>query len=360
MNSDYRSEAGYFVIKLGALGDVVQLTALLRELRHARPGARIAVGTTAECVPLLQGHSCVDDYLEFPADWLATGQAFELKRKYKFWRELRSYRQSTAIVAHRHAAIPLALRAAGFHRIAGYSSVRDAAWRGMSHAARFDPNRHRLGNQQELMRALGLEPQGLAPRLELTPNEIAAGKERWQWAGARLRLALAPGGARNRWSAMPNRHWPRERFRELAAWLEKKNIALAWIGSNHDHALASDQGMNWAGRLSLRETLGVIAAADFLVANDSAPLHMASALATPCLGLFGPTCGERILPAHSGPVLQGRVACGPCYNPLDGKRGQAYRCPRPLCMEAISLPQVRATVAAWLDRQKNYNRPESA
>ncbi len=362
MNSAERTDPGYFIIKLGALGDVVQLTALLRELRGARPHARITVGTTAECVPLLREHSCVDDCMVFPEGWRSGAHAFEPRRIYKFWRELRTFRQTTAIIAHRHPVIPLALRAAGFRRIASFAPSVGAAWRGITHAARFDPVRHRLENQRELLRALGLEPTVLAPRLELNSAEIAHGEERWQWAGTRLRFALAPGGAQNHWSAMPNRRWPRERFHDLAAWLAQKNIAPAWIGSKNDRNLASDQGMNWAGRLSLRESLGVIARADFLIANDSAPLHMAGALQTPCLGLFGPTRGEHIMSADSGLALQGRVACGPCYNPMDSARGQAYRCPRPLCMEAISLHQVRAVIQAWLDRRmKSFiSQPESA
>ncbi len=360
MNGARKTEPGYFVVKLGALGDVVQLTALLRELRRARPQARIAVGTTAECMPLLQGHACVNECVEFPKKWLPDAKARELKRKYEFWRELRSFRQATAIVGHRHPAIPLALRAAGFRRIAGFAPVTGAAWRGITYAARFDPTRHRLKNQQELLRALGLEPAWLAPRLELNPDEMAEGENRWRWAGSRLRLAIAPGGAHNHWSAMPNRRWPQERFRALAAWLAQKNIALAWIGSIHDRILASDQGVNWAGRLMLRESLGVIARADFLIANDSAPLHMASALQTPYLGLCGPTRAGHVMPTDSGVVLQGRVACGPCYNPVDGGRGQAYRCPRPLCMEAISLHQVYGVLEARLGRPMKFIRRESA
>jgi ADP-heptose:LPS heptosyltransferase len=210
------------------------------------------------------------------------------------------------------------------------------------------PAGHRLHRQAALLEKLGVaavEVSRLRPRLELTLKERAAGEGVW-FPSRGERWAIAPGGAANAWSSMPQRRWARERFAELGARAHRAGIAVRWLGGSGDAALAewicgqlATPGDNYAGRLSLRQSAAVIAAADRVIGNDSLPLVMAHALGRRNFGLYGPTAGG-LIHAPGEDYAQGRAGCGPCYQPRAGTRGRAYVCPRARCMENISVNAV--------------------
>jgi len=322
----------FLIVKLAAAGDVLLATALARGLRHARPGCTVGWLTTAYAAPLLEANPDVDEIL-------LAGGGVETWRTLRRWN--RRHPGATVLLAHRASRLALLLRAAGGRRLVGYENGRN--W-GLSATAPFAHGQHRLERDAGLLRAAGVEPcPPLAPRLWLAPAERAAGERVWRGAQS-PRWALAPGGASNPWSAMPNRRWPPERFLELGRRAVAHGVALRWLGGPGDAALVGwiaarlpgGELAHCAGKLTLRQTAAVIAASDLVVANDSLPLVMAHALQRPGLGLYGPTAGAEIH-APGQPFLQGQAGCGPCYDPRAGTRGQAYRCPRARCMEQLEV-----------------------
>ncbi len=332
----------YLVVKLAAAGDVLLATALARGLRRARPLCTLAWLTTPYAAPLLAGNPDLDEVL-------LAGSSLETWAALRRWS--RRHPGATALLAHRAPRLALLLRAAGLRRVVGYDNGRN--W-GLAAVAPFAPRAHRLERDAGLLRAAGIAAAAPAPpRLGLTPAELAAGERTWRGA-QHPRWALAPGGASNPWSAMPNRRWPPERYLALARRALAHGIALRWLGGPDDAALVhwiasrlpGGELAHCAGRLSLRHAAAVIAASDLVVANDSLPLVLAQALQRPALGLYGPTPGAAIH-APGQPFLQGQAGCGPCYDPRHGVRGQAYRCPRARCMEELAVEAVwRAALAS--------------
>ena len=144
-------------------------------------------------------------------------------------------------------------------------------------------------------------------------------------------IALAPG------SVWATKRWPS--FDALAARLANDALFSAYrvvvLGAAADSSLASaiihalrGQGITSAidatGRLSLLGSAALLRRANVLVTNDSAPLHLASAMNTPTVALFGPTVpafGFGSLAAHQAIVEQTALACRPC-----GAHGP-QRCP---------------------------------
>ncbi|HTK55726.1 MAG TPA: glycosyltransferase family 9 protein [Gemmatimonadales bacterium] len=162
-------------------------------------------------------------------------------------------------------------------------------------------------------------------------------------------VALAPG------SIWGTKRWPF--YPELAALLGRQVVV---IGGKEDAALgdavvaaAPDKAKSAVGQLSLRESAALIRKAALLVTNDSAPLHLATAVGTPILAIFGPT-----VPAFGyGPIRPGdRVAeltmdCRPCslHGPQVCPLGH-HKCMKDQSPESI-LTQVGRLLSGTLNKE---------
>ena len=152
----------------------------------------------------------------------------------------------------------------------------------------------------------------------------------------------------------PQRRWHPERFRALLRHLLSvfPSLHFVAIGSDSERAyvtsvlaeLASHPRVhNLAGQLNLDELCFLLERAAALVTNDSGPMHLAAALGTPCVALFGPETPDHYGPP-SGPhqVLYKRLPCSPCLTPFDGKQ---FPCPFEVrCLQSIGVDEVVAAV----------------
>jgi ADP-heptose:LPS heptosyltransferase len=344
------AESSYLIVKLGALGDVLVATALARALRVARPGARIGFLTSRECLPLLAQNPDLDQTIG--VEMSGSGPSLHPAALWRLRQAMQAWSEGTAVILHRRPALALLCRMTGFRQLTGFA---DAGNRWLTDAVPFDLRRHRMERQEQLLHRLGVHHSARRMRLVLGRRERAWGESVWgQMPAHGLRLVLAPGGGKNRWSEMPNRRWPAVHFRDIALRAQKAGFAVQVIGGPGEQALArsiaegAGAASHGAGVWSLRETAAVIAAAHLVVSNDSLPLFLSAALQVPVVGLYGPTDSHLIHPPGAGPALQGVVACGPCYTPSQGAHGMAYRCPRACCMETLSPDFVWSEIERWV------------
>jgi ADP-heptose:LPS heptosyltransferase len=129
---------------------------------------------------------------------------------------------------------------------------------------------------------------------------------------------------------------------------ESHNLDVILLGGKEDGPIAeevlncySERVQNLVGQTSLREALGLIKRAQVAVGPDTGLMHIAAAVGTPVVSLWGATN-----PARTGPygfedlILQGRAACVPCYR---------RRCPiGRVCMKSISVNEIQAQAARAL------------
>ena len=195
----------------------------------------------------------------------------------------------------------------------------------------------------------GSAPHHARPSLHLTVADRAATEQFLQAHGVQEPfVALAPG------SIWGSKRWPY--YRELAQRLAQ-HVAIVTVGGPEDAALGEQvvQGVegggaawraaNACGRLSLRQSAELIRRAAVLVTNDSAPLHLAQAVDTPTVAIFGST-----VPAFGfgprGPrdvvVELVGLSCRPCsaHGPPVCPLGH-HR-----CMRDIDVERVLAAIAA--------------
>ena len=136
-------------------------------------------------------------------------------------------------------------------------------------------------------------------------------------------IAIAPGSVWN------TKRWPEEYYKKLIELFNNKGIKTILIGGSDDRKLcgriASESSINLAGGLSLLESAAAVSLAAALVTNDSAPLHMASAMNVPAAAIFGsttPYLGFGPLSAGSIVIENKSLDCRPC-----GRHG-GVKCPK--------------------------------
>ena len=140
------------------------------------------------------------------------------------------------------------------------------------------------------------------------------------------RSGVTPG---TKWVAMnvsarwPTKRWPAASFAEVADRLQQEGCgAVVIIGGPDERAdVAAVSGMMKTPAIDLAgaTTVGLLPAllsrASLLITNDSGPMHIASAVGTPVVALFGPTSAARTGPYGMGhAVLTGKVPCSPCFS----------------------------------------------
>ena len=170
------------------------------------------------------------------------------------------------------------------------------------------------------------------------------------------------------------RRWPPERFAELARSLVLEDgLNVCLIGSEGERGRAheirvragklSEGGfIDLSGRLSVGGLCALLESARVVVSNDSGPMHIAAALGTPTLGLFGPETPQMYRPiGRRAFALWNPPACSPCLNVHDNKLGGCFR-GRPECMTNLSVALVQAAVreelaAQALEPQPTLRRP---
>lgn len=192
-----------------------------------------------------------------------------------------------------------------------------------------DMNRHAVDQAMDTARHLNVPL--LDPSFPVSfPNQAVD--------APRPRVALAP------FSRWPSKNWPAGFYTDLGRDLrEQTNASIFVIGGREEETQCSSMARtlaatNMAGKLTLPELGGFLREMDLVVANDSGPLHMAAAVGTRTLALFGPTD-----PALTGPygaehrVLQTPLRCRPCHS-------MTCRFGAPSCL-AVLTPETASNAA---------------
>ncbi len=315
------------VIQTAFLGDVVLTTPLLGALA-ARHGP-VDVVTTPAAATLLEHHPAVRQLIKY--DKRGGDRGFGGLRQLA--KRLRASDYRYAYLPHRSWRSATLSLLAGIPERIGFADSPAA----LTYTRRIP--RARTGHEVERLLALAEPSAGPSPSVELalTPADYAAADA---WLAARGIasgfVAIAPG------SIWGTKRWPY--YGELARTLAEPIVVL---GGPDDAALAGEvaaaagaRGHNAAGALPLRTAAAVIRRAAVLVTNDSAPLHLATAVGTPIVALFGPTVpafgfGPR---GASDVVLEvGGLDCRPCspHGPQTCPRGH-HRCMRDLPVTTVA------------------------
>lgn len=342
------------LLRLERIGDLVMALPAIRDVRAWAPAARIDLVVGSWNAPLARMVPLVDHVETLDAAWLAREHAGlgmgSMLRTARTWRPRR---YDLAINFEPDIRSNLLLAVSGARRTAGWASGGGGPL--LDLALDFDPAAHTAANARRLVAAVfDRQPPESARPLLAIPEAAASA------VGARLRpyrgkplVGVHVSGGR------AIKQWPVDRFAEVAARLaDGRGAAIVATGAAGDREMVNrfkaalgHRAVLDAGGDDLDLSAALLSHLDVLVTGDTGPMHLASAVGTPVVAIFGPSDPARY--ATSGPldqVIRVELPCSPCNR----IRRPPQRClgHTPDCLVHVAADDVFAAALSVLDRSR--------
>ena len=338
------------IVRLGAIGDVVNALVFATALREHDASVRIGWVVHPLARPLVEGHPAVDRVHPWERDSGLAGFRAVV-------RELRSEGYDLAVDLQRITKSALLARLSGAARVLGFDRARtkESSWLWTrERIAPGDASAHMVEQYLEFARHLGVD----APRpIHRFPADRAADG----WADGLVAELGGPPVLVNLGATKPANRWAPERFGKLARAVARDlDLPVCLVGGPDDlgrarEALAAvdDAGgiRNLVGETTLPQLVALAKRARLLVACDTGPMHVAAAQGTPVVALFGPADPRRTGPwGDNHRVVRQLPPCAPCNRKHCNQ-------PRHACMEDIQVEHVLEEVRASLEGAGPLVRP---
>ena len=346
------SAARILVVRVGALGDTLMATPVVRALRARYPLAAIDFLGWEPAAPLLEANPGIARLFWLRHRHLPRWLSVE---KQRLVRQLRAARYEFAVLLESAPHFRRLLELAGLNQIRSFRETP------------FDPNLHSIVNN---LRAAGFPDWQQAPAgsldMELPGSpegervaEHLLGDIRPPLMG--LHAGYGPRrGKKNQGQRLKG--WGAENFAHLGCLLVGRGVRLVLTGSADDQddaraiaaQLPAGSFVELAGRTSVRELAAVIRRLQLFISVDTGAAHIAAAVGTPLVVLWGPAILEQTRPLSSATpirIVRHRVFCAPCYGTPMMKT-----CQRNICMEAISPQRVLAAAEEIMNEELKAKR----
>ncbi|ABE62122.1 Lipopolysaccharide heptosyltransferase II [Nitrobacter hamburgensis X14] len=295
------------------IGDFVRGHTVVRVLKQRWPNRPVDILVTTLCAPLV-------DYMpgvragvvwDLPRSRLALTQQWDLAQ------QMRAQGYGTVLIMPRTWKSAIAPALAGIPERVGF--VGEARF-GLLNRWRWGERAlpRMIDRKASLALPAGAErpPEWPAPQLRVSGEEVT----RWRQAqglGTGPAVALAPGavGSSKRWTS----------YAEAARMLAERGIDLWVVGGPNEKAIAAEIVATGGSRVrnltghDLRNGILAMAAATLAISNDSGLLHVAAAIGTPTMGIFGPTSPYHWAPLNGlAATIQAKtsIPCRPCHRPV--------------------------------------------
>ena len=285
--------AKVLIVRTGAIGDVTNALLVANAIKQARPEVRVGWVVHELARPLVDGHPSVDRVHLWRRD-SGLGGLLALGR------ELRAEGYGLALDLQRIAKSGLLARLSGAERVLGFDRARskELGWLwATEHLAPNPGSRHMVEWYLESVRRLGLPYPEPLHRLPADPAAAA-------WAEEQLAQLGGPGVLLNLGASKPPNRWDPERWGGLAGALRRDpGLPVCLLGGPDEREAeqralaASGSGVHsLVGRTSLPQLIEVLRRARLVISCDTGPMHLACALGTPVVALFGPADPRRTGP----------------------------------------------------------------
>ena len=329
------------ISRMKFIGDVVLTTPVIRALREAFPSAYIAYLADKQAVSLLEGNPCLNELIPF--DFSRAG----LLEQPRVIRRLRKGRFDVFIDLFCNPRTALLALASG----APVRIGKEVRGRGRLYTHRIlDDGKPKTAVEYhyQYIKPLGVEPSHHRTEIFLTQDEKREAGIYLKWQDVdpvKPIVGLHPG------ATWPAKMWPAERFADLIDLLKAKlDVQVVVTRGPGDGTIIEKISRLAVGNavylkvMPLRQLAAVLSSVGVYVANDSGPMHIAAALGTKTIGIFGP--GEENIwfpycppyyEASAGHLaLRKDVPCHPCHLDFCDREGEAYM----ECMKLLSVNEV--------------------
>jgi heptosyltransferase I len=275
------------IVRLSAIGDVIHAMPVASALRKRFPKAFLTWIGAEPSAELLRGHEAIDELIVLPRRWLRSP-----RRIWELRRCLHAWKLDLAIDAQGLAKSAIAAWLSGARRRIGFGDQWGREGSRWLYTDRVQTkSEHTVDRTLELLRPLGIERPAVRFAVPEGDPERQAAARFLREAEINGPYAVVHSGA-----GWPSKRWLPERFAAVAEHLGRAwrlPVMVVWAG-NEERQLAerivagSNGNAHLAPPRNLRELAALSRRARLFVSADSGPLHLAAAVGTPCVGLYGP------------------------------------------------------------------------
>ena len=309
---DVNEETRILIIQTAFAGDLILTTPLVEAASRYFSLASIDVVCIPTTADLLRNNPSIHEIIVY--DKQADRFGFEIF--FRMQKRLRAGKYDVVLSPHRSfrsALIAWSTRAKKrvcFHTSSGRFLFTDVA--------PYQEQLHEVERVLSLLEIFGnVDVQEKNPRIYPGDEERKSVARVLSGIEDRFLVTIAPG------SVWATKRWTEEGFRRVALALIETGFHIAFIGGKDDReigaritqTLPKQSFTNFIGQLSLLESSEVIRRSRVLIANDSAPVHLASAMRTPVVDIFGPTIPEFGFAPYGIPhriIRNEHLSCSPC------------------------------------------------
>jgi len=342
--SDRLSIRDILVLRLDGMGDLVMSSPMFPALKQAFPNARLTVLSASwsrELLPLVSG---IDDVLFLDVPWVTGGGAAAWVKLFETIRLLRARKFDLGIDPRGDFRNSFLLYLAGIPHRVGFPITGGDYW--LTHVIPAGADRHLRSFARAVVEYLApdIETGRFMQFIRLPESGKQAAEAFLASRGvvrspARPIVVIHPAA---RWSG---RQWSIQRYAQVADRLAAEcGATILLTGSAAEKTVTSAvaeacriaKTINAAGAISFNGFLGLLASANLFIGVDSGPMHLADAMGTPVVALFGPALSKTVCP--NGPcsrviTLQEQFPCAPCSQTRCMHIGNS-------CLDAISVENV--------------------
>ena len=324
------------LIRLSSLGDIVLTTPAIRAVRAHFPDAYIAMLVAKQSAEILRENPHLDEIITF--DRLAKNK--DTGEMLRIIRHLRERKFTMAIDFQRKFRTEMLMYFSG-------ATERIGKGRFCTVRVHEQGNKHATADYFDMLHAAGIPAEDQRLELFLSEFEQLDAAQRFDTAGVAdggLKVGLFPGAG---WKL---REWMPERFAAIGDRLvEHFNANVLIFGGPKEAELVQTVAnlMNapaipFAGNLQVRELAACLEKCDLFLTNDTGPMHIAAAVGTPTVSLFGPGNHIRFQPlGTSHQTIRHAVPCSPCKQFTD-------KCKDNICMKGIGVDEVWESISRAL------------
>lgn len=348
------------IVKLSAIGDVIQTLPMVEALKRQFPRARIDWVVEEDASNLLLSHPRVDRVIiSRRKSWvkrvLKPGEFWKtLGEVSRFVRDLRSQHYDWVIDNHGIFKSGLLMLLSRGRRKIGFQASAGIAEEGsyfFTHE-RYKPlsiERHALERYLDLVSQMGVQIGPTSLHFPVPPDSLKQAEAllRQKGFGSRPLVVLHPVA---KWET---KQWPAENFARLISALAQEKATVVITGSPQDEGPVREilhqaggesiKVLNLVGKTNLMELAGIFSLSDLVLSPDTGPMHLAAAVKAPLIALFGPTAPWRTGPYGNNPrIIRKGLPCSPCFK---------KRCQTVECMNSISVEEVLDAVGQKLKEE---------
>ncbi|MBX3237430.1 MAG: putative lipopolysaccharide heptosyltransferase III [Nitrospiraceae bacterium] len=333
------------VIKLRHIGDVLLSTPVLHEIRQAYPSARLTILLNRGTEAVLANNPDLDHVLFV--------QKGPLAAQIEFLRQLRA-RQFDCVIdltdGDRSAMLSLVT---GAPVRVGFNG--EHRWRGLLYSSVAKPrpaDSHRVEYDLCSLREIGLDPKPGQPRVYPSSSDEAVVEE-WLRTSEAVRDRAVPMVLLQPGARYSLKVWPQERYAQVADHLaERYGFRVLLGGDDRERPVAEavarearSASVVVAGRFTLLQFAALLKRCVLFVGNDGGAMHIAAAVGTPVVALFGPTYPQRWGPRGGATeILYKGLDCRACFHPTCLRGDDS-------CLRQIGVGEVCAAADRLLGRR---------